>query len=37
MVNTKNAYTLLTYKTTGTKLAVYFPLTFRKAELNVYN
>ena len=33
MVNTKNAYTLLTYKTTGTKLVVYFPLTFRKGSI----
>ena len=36
-VSTKNVYTLLTYKTTGTKLVVYFPLTFRKGVLNVYN
>ena len=37
MVNIKNAHTLLTYKTTGTKLVVYFPLAFRKGVLDVYN
>nr|DAK50018.1 MAG TPA: hypothetical protein [Caudoviricetes sp.] len=34
MVSAKNAHTLLTYRTTGTRFVVKFPLSFRKQFIN---